>query len=126
MHRERREKFRLAARLDAKMKRRARRHDLLHDFLKLVHLDREHAAVHALVFEILDGRRERAIDRLHAVPQQIVKAQHHRESQPLLLRLGDGGHNFHGRLFIERREDLHVALVVDPEVTAAPPVHVVE
>ena len=126
VNRERREKLRLAAGFEAKMKRLSRGNDLRHDFLELVHLDRKDAAIDALIFELLDRRRKRAVHRLDAMPEQIVKPQDHRKFQPLLLRVGDQFHQIDRRLRVLRWENLDVAFFIDAEVIRAPTVNVVE
>ena len=126
MNRHRGKKLRLAARLDAKMERLTRQHDLLHHFLELVHFDRENPAIHIVVFELLDRRAKRLIDRLHAMLEQVLKPQHHREAKPLRLRLRDEVHDVDRRRSIQRRKDLHVARFVDAEVPGSPTVDVIK
>ena len=66
---ERGEKLGLAAHFDSKFIGRAGVHDFLHDFAQLIHLDRENAAVLALVTGLGDGGPEFLVQDLHAVAQ---------------------------------------------------------
>jgi hypothetical protein len=98
VHRERREQFRFAARFDAEVIRAARVHDLLHDLAQLVHLDWKDAAIAVAILVLIDRRLEGFVDRLDAMPQQVLKAQHHRKAEPVLAaRLGDQLHDVDGR-----------------------------
>ena len=52
------EQFRLAADFQAEIERLARVENFLHHFAELVHLDRKHAAIFALIIEFRDGIAE--------------------------------------------------------------------
>ena len=83
------EQLRLAADLEAEVERLARIQDFLHHLAQLVHLDREHAAILALVIELGDRVAERQVDRLHPVAQDVLEPDQHRELQPAAFGLLD-------------------------------------
>ena len=87
VHGERREQLGLAAGLEAEMICLAGIDDLLDDLAQLVHLDREDAAIMALVADLVDRAAERLVDRLDAVAQQILEADDERKSEPASARL---------------------------------------
>ena len=62
LQRESGEQFRLAADFQAEIERLARVEDFLHHFAELVDLDREHAAIFALVIEFRDGIAKGEVD----------------------------------------------------------------
>ena len=94
----------LAAGLDAEMERRAGIHDLLDHFAELVDLDREDAAIGVAIIRLGDGVGEGLIDRLHAMAEEILKAEDDRESEAALLGLVDEFHDVDGSLGRLRRE----------------------
>ena len=121
MNGQRGKEFRLAAHLHAEVKRRARVHDLLHHFPQLVDLDREDAAVGRLVLRVGNGGDEFLVEHVHAVPQQILKAQQQREDQPARFGLLHHRHEVErGPLVVAARAHGHVARVVHAEVGIAP------
>src|SRR5581483_4666491 len=67
----------------------------------------------------------RLVDRLHAMPQQILKTEHERKLESLFLRVGDGFHDVdRGTMLLG--QNLDVAALIDREITAAPTINVVE
>ncbi len=127
VNRERRDQLRLAPGLEADVVQRARVHDLLHHFAELVHLDRKNAAITPAISRLLDRRRECLADRLDAMPQQILKTQHHRKAQPVLApRLVDDFHDVDRRRRIARRRHLDIAARIDRKIAESPAVDIVE
>jgi hypothetical protein len=57
----------------------ARFHDLFHDVALLIHLDREHAAVAALVLVLLHRAAESLVDAPDAVRQDVREAHQERQ-----------------------------------------------
>ena len=53
--------------------------DFFNDFAELIHLDRENAAILALVIELGDGITEREIDGLDAVSKNVLEADEQRK-----------------------------------------------
>ena len=86
MQRESGEQFRLAADFEAEVERLARVENFFHDFAKLVHLDRKHAAINSLIIEFRDRISERLVNGLDAMTQNILKPDQHRKFQPARLR----------------------------------------
>ena len=126
LQRETREEFRLAADLKAEVERPARVQNFLHDLAELVHLDRKYAAVFALIIEFRDGSLEGLVDRLDAVPQNILEADEQRKFQPAAFRLLEDVREIHRRAgFLQRRGD-DVPGVVDVKILRAPAVDVVK
>ena len=120
MHGQRGEQFRLAAGLDAEMVGRAGVHDFLHHLAKLVHLDRKNAAIAVFVAGFRDGRGEGFIDRLHAIPQQILEAQHQRKIEARAFGLLDHLHDVDRRLGLTRRQNLDIPALIDRKIARAP------
>ena len=127
MNRQRREQLRLAARLDAEVKRLAGVDDLLDHLAELIDLDRKNAAIRRLITGFLDRRAERFVDRLHAMPQQILETQDHRKAEPVFAPgLVDHLDDIDRRRRILRGPNLDVAARVDREIAESPTVDVVE
>ncbi len=124
---QRREQLRFASRFDPEMVRRAGVHDLLDHLAQLIDLDGENAAVNVLVGRLLDRSDERLVDRLHPVPQQILKPDHHWKCEPVFgTRLRDQLHDIDRRRRILRRANRNITAVVDRKVSEAPTVDIVE
>src|SRR5436309_8957932 len=85
LQRQAREQLRLAADLQSEVQWLARIQDLFDDLPELVHFDREHAAVAALVIELGDRIAKRDVDGLHPVTQDVLKPDQHRKLQPARL-----------------------------------------
>ncbi len=119
-HRERGEQLRLAARLEAEVVRRAGVEDLLDDLAQLVHLDREHPLISSLVAELGDRAAKRFVDRLDAVAEDVLEADHQRQPQAPALRFLDDVDDLDRAALLLLRRDGDVALVVDVEVLDAP------
>ena len=120
------EQFRLAADFEAEIERLARIENFLHHFAQLVHLDRKHAAILALVIEFRDGIAKRQVDGLDAMPQNVLKADEQRKLQPAPLRLLDHVRDVHRRAGILQRLGDDVPGVVDVEIFRAPAMDVVK
>ena len=75
------EELRLATDFETKVKGAAGVQNFLHHFAQLVDLDREHAAVLALIVEFLDRGAEGEIDGLDAVPKDVLETNQHRKFQ---------------------------------------------
>ena len=73
------EQFRLAADFQAEVERLARVENFLHHFAQLVHLDRKHAAIFALIIKFRDGIAKGQVDGLDAVAQNVLKPDEQRE-----------------------------------------------
>ncbi len=125
MNRQRGEKLGLAPDLQPEFVRRAGIHDFFHHFAQLIHLDREDAAVLALVSGLGDGGAEFLVQDLHAVAQQILETEQQRQGQPAIASLLRHRHEIKRRALVLNRAHGHVAGIVDPEVGAAPPGDVV-
>ena len=81
--RQSRHEFRLRAAFQAETKRPARFENLLHHFVKLVHLDRIHADVRVLVVRFLDGFPERVVQFRHARSEEVLKTDQQRKLDAL-------------------------------------------
>ena len=98
------EHLRLGADFEAVVERPAGVEDLFDDFAKLVDLDREDAAVVAAVVVLGDGAVERVVQRLDAVPQQILKTDEQRRVEVQRLRLAKRVDDRYGdAAFLQRR-----------------------
>ena len=120
------EQLRLAADLQAEIERLAGIQDFLHHLAQLVHLDREDAAILALVIELGDRVAEGQVDRLHPVAQDVLESNQQRELQPAPLRLLDHIRQVHRRAGIAQRLGHDVPRFVDVEVFGAPAMNVVQ
>src|ERR1043166_825314 len=126
LQREAGEQFRFAAYLQAEVKDLARVQDLFHDLAELVHLDREHAAVSALVIELGDGVAEGHVDGLDAVAQDVLKANQDRELQSAHPGLFDHIGQIHSRAGVAQRFGHDAAGFIDVEVFGPPAMNVVQ
>ena len=126
LERESCEEFRLAADFEAEIKLLPSIQDFFHHFTKLVYLDREHAAILALIIELRDRAAERAIDGLHAMTKNVLEADEQRKFQPAPARFLDHIGDLHrSARVLERRGD-DFARVVDVEIFRSPAMDVVE
>src|ERR1043166_986011 len=126
LQRQAREQLRLAAHFQPEVVWLARLQDFLHHLAKLIHLDREHPAITALVIELGDRVAEGQVDRLDAIAQNILKADQHRELQVARLRLLDHVAQIHCSSAVAQRFGLHAPGVVDVEVFRAPELDAIE
>src|SRR5260370_21823945 len=76
MHGQRSDQLWFASSFKAKMKLFAGIDDLLDDLTQLIDLNRKNAAVLIFVIELSDRILKRAVDRLDAVTQQVLKPNH--------------------------------------------------
>ena len=120
------EQLRLAADFQAEIERLAGIEDFLHHLAQLVHLDREHAAILALVIELGDGVAEGQVDGLDAVAQDVLESDQQRELQPARLGLLDHIGQVHRRAGILQRLGHDVPGFVDVKVLRAPAMDVVQ
>ena len=123
---ERGEQLGLAAGLEAEMEFRPGIDHFLHDFAKLVHFDREDAAVDVFVSGFGDSLGESAVDRLDAVTEQILETKGERKSQAALACFAHEFHHVDLARRIAIRPHRDVPLTVDGEIRGAPTLHIVE
>ena len=100
--------------------------DLVHHPALLVHLDRVHRRIAALVLIGLDGLTEGPGQQLHPLAQNPGKARQHRRPQP--GRPAVFQHRFQRGLaaLLAIGPHTQLALVVDTEVAVAPAIHVID
>ena len=98
----------------------------LHDFAKLVHFDREDAAVDVFVSGFGDCFGESAVDRLHAMTEQILEAQGERKSEAAFARFVHDFHHVDLARRIAIRSHRDVSTTVDGEIRCAPTLDIVE
>ena len=79
-HRHDRQQLGLAAGLEAELERRTEVQDFLDDLALLIHLDRVHAAVPAVVLVLGDRRLKRLVDVAEPVFQDVAEADEEREA----------------------------------------------
>src|SRR5688500_15243813 len=117
----------LTAALESDAVLRAELHDLFDDVALLVHLDRIHGGVAALVAELLARMRKAIGQRVQAGAQDVREAQEDRELDPLLLEIVRELVQVQLPIrMIGVRPDDYVTALVDVEEPGAPAVDVVE
>jgi hypothetical protein len=126
MHGQAGEDLRLRPYLDAVMERPAGVENLLDDFTKLIDLEGKDAAVEAAIVLFGDGAIEGAVERLDAMPQQVLKTDQKRGGKTLRLRLAHDVDDRHGDSFVLQRRHRHQTLGRDMEIARAPAVDHVE
>jgi len=99
--------------------------DLVDDLAELVDLDREDAAVAALVALVLDRLVEKLVQLDDAMPEEVLKTDDHRRLQAHAARLVDDIEDPDAAL-VGAREKFHEALVIDRDVAGAPALETVE
>ncbi len=117
--------FRLGAGLEAVGVVLAGGDDLVDDLAQLVDLDREYAAVGALVALVLDGFPEDLVELGDPVAEKVLKADDHRGLEAHAERLIHDVHDADGPAIGEGL-DVDEAIGVDPEVTRAPALEPIE
>ncbi len=125
VHRERGDQFRFAAGFESEMKFLAGFDDLFDHFPQLVDLDRKNSAVMVLVTEFRHRVLKRAVDRLDAVTQQVLKPDDEREPEAAIARLVYDFENIDRAAFFLKGAHLDIAGAVDREVAGAPAIDVV-
>ena len=120
------EEFRLAADFQAEVVRLAGIENFLHDFAELVHLDGKHAAILALKIKFRDGALKRLVNRLNAMPQNILKANEQWKFQPATFGFFNDVRDVHARARVLQGFGDDVAGVVDVKILRAPALDVVE
>ena len=120
------EQLRLAAHLQAEIERLARVQDLFHHLAQLVDLDREDAAILALVIELGDRVAERQVDGLHPMAQDVLESNQQRKLQPAPLGLLDHIRQVHRRAGVAQRLGHDVPGFVDVKVFRPPAMNVVQ
>src|SRR4030088_1696291 len=125
VHGERSDRLRLAPGLETEVKLLPRIDDLLDHLAQLIDLDRKNAAIISSIVELAHGGLKRAVDRFDAMPQQILKANDQRETEPAVARFV---HDFEdvdlaAKLLGGLRD--HVTPLVDREISAAPAIDIV-
>jgi len=118
--------LRLAADFEAEVERLAGVEDFLHHFAQLVHLDRKHAAILALEIIFGDGILEGLVDGLHAMAQDVLKADEQRELQAAALRLFQHVGEVHTGARLLQRRGGDVPGFVDVEILRTPARNVVK
>ena len=81
MHGERGDQFRLAPSFKAEMKLLACIDNLFDDFAQLIDLNRKDATIFVAITKLRHRGLKRAVDRVDAVPQQVLKSDHQRKSE---------------------------------------------
>jgi hypothetical protein len=122
MHGQAGEDLRLRADLDAVVKRTAGVEDLLDHFAELIDLQRKDGAIDAAVVVLADGALERAVERLDAMAEEILKADQDRRGEVHRLRFADDVDDRNGDAFALQRRDGDVTVRCDVEVSGAPAV----
>ena len=126
MQGERGKQFRLAANLEAGLVRFARDQDFLHHLAELVDLDRKNAAITPPVLVLRDRLGEGGVDRLHAVPEDVLKADQQRSAEVAFAGFVDDIRQANGcAAVVGARPSHHPALFVDVKIAKAPAVDVV-
>jgi len=92
----------------------------------LVHLDRKHPAIPALVIELRDGIAERQVDGLHAIAQDVLKPDQHGKLQPAAFRFLNHIGDVHRRARVLQGFGDDMPGVVDVKIIRAPAVDVIE
>jgi hypothetical protein len=100
-------------------------HDLVDHLPQLVHLDREHPPVLALVALLLDGLDEDLVQLDHPVAQEVLEADHQRGLEPHPEGLVDHVEDAYAAP-VGQGLDVDEALRVDGEVAGAPALEPVE
>ena len=125
MHCERRDQFRFASGLKAKMKFRTSVDDFFDHLAELIHLDREDSAVRRAITEFLHRALESAVHCLHPVAEKILESNDKRKTEAALAGLV---HNLEqidrASVFLQRLGN-DVAGGVDGKVSTAPGIDVV-
>ena len=121
-----REQLRLAAHLETEAEGLAVAVHLFDHQALLVHLDREHRGVAVLVFVLGDRLRERVVQMLEAVREDVGKANHHRRREFTLLEALHDLEQVDFALAVHVRPNDEVAGFVHAEVALAPGVDLVE
>src|SRR5436190_11075156 len=98
-------------------------HDLFDHFPELVDLDWKYAPVRRLVARLLNRRGKGLVDRFDSMPQQILKAQDHRKTEPILCtRFVNDLQNVDRCFGVLRRSDFDAAALIDCKITEPPTV----
>jgi hypothetical protein len=126
VHREAGEDLRLRSDFESVVERLAGVEDLFHDLAQLVHLDREHAAIHRLVFLLGDRADEGVVERLDAMPQKILKADQQRSAEAHGLGFAEDVDDRNGDTALLERSHGEVTARSDAEVTTDPTVEHVQ
>ena len=125
VHRQRRHQLRLAPSFEPEMKLLARIDNFFDHFAQLIDLDRKNTAIVVAIAELGDRRLKCAIDRFHAVPEQVREPHDQRETKAARPRFI---HHFEkvnrAAIFLKWFGD-DIAIRVDREITASPCIHVV-
>jgi len=119
VHRERDHELGLGARLEPVVVGPAGADDLVNDLAQLVHLDREDAAVLALVALVLDRLAEHLVELDDPVAEQVLEADDHGRLQSHPQGLGDDVQDADPAPVGEGL-DVHKPLRVNREVAGAP------
>ena len=125
LQRQRREELRLAADFQAEVKRLAGVENFFHHFAELVDLDRENAAIIALVIEFGDRAAKREVDGLDAVAENVLKPDEERKTQAARTRFVDDLEDVDGTAIFLKRLGHNVAFGIDSEISTAPTIDIV-
>ncbi len=124
--RQSRDEFRLRAAFQAETKRAPRFENLLHHFMKLVHLDRIHADIRVLVARFLDGFPERIVQFRHARPEKILKADKEWKLDSLGFQILNDFVEIDADRIAEDRANTEISFVVNGEIVISPQLHSIE
>ena len=125
-HGHHRQQLGLAAHLEPEAERLAVAIHLFDHQALLVHLDREHRRVAVLVVVLGDGLRERVVQVLEAVREDVGEAHHHRRRELALLESLHHLEQVDLALGVHVRPNHEVAGRIHAEVTLAPGIDLVE
>jgi hypothetical protein len=95
------------------------------DLAQLIDLYRKNAAIRTTIVEFVHGRLKRAINRFHAMAQQILEANDERETESTGPRLVYDFEDIDRAAEFLKRTGDDVALLVDREIPAAPAIDIV-
>src|SRR5581483_3263230 len=94
--------------------------DLLNDFAQLIDLDREHAAILVFVAKFSHRILKGAVDRFHAMAQQILEPDQKRKTEIARARLLHNFQKIDGPAVFQERPDFDIAGAVDRKVAVTP------
>src|SRR5262249_30213931 len=114
-----------ASSFKAKMKLFAGIDDLLDDLTQLVDLNRKNAAIFVFVIELSYRHLKRAVDRLDAVTQQVLKPNHQGETEISYACFVNYCQQVDAATIILQRSCLDVARAIHRKIALAPTIHIV-
>jgi hypothetical protein len=120
------DKLRLGTTLEAEAIWTSCFEDFLHDFVKLIHLDRVHADVSVLITRFLDGLLERVVKFRDARSKKILKANEQWEFDALGLQILNNLVEIDADRVADDGTNAQITFVVNGEIVVAPQLHPVQ